>query len=237
MIRSTSCLVLLSLAAACSRRSVPPPSPFGVVDSAEADTTPRLAPPGWAHAGDVPATFRIGIDSSVAHGGGASAFIQTLRTPPRGRWGAVLQQVDASKFAGRRIRVSAFLRRQGTGACDAFVRVDGAGDSQSVVVGFTGTAQKRLRCGQDWAEYAFVLDVPENAERLVYAYALRSRGTMWVDDVGVVVVDSTVPVDRQPDGLPRAPSPTKGETWDPFLIGGKEKPDSTAVPTNLSFEK
>lgn len=201
------------------------------------DSKPHYAPPGWAQAGDVPASFMMGIDSTVAHGGGASAFIEAVRTPPRGSWGALLQEIDASRFAGHRIRVSAFIRRQGTGTCEAFVRVDGPGDSQAVVLGFAGTAQKQLRCGQQWSEYSLVLDVPEKAERVVYAYGLRSRGKMWVDDVGVIVVDSTVPLDRQPDGLPRAASPTKGETWDPFLIGGKEKPDSTAVPTNLSFEK
>jgi hypothetical protein len=149
----------------------------------------------------------------------------------------MLQQVDASMYAGQRIRVSAFVRRQGGGACEAFVRVDGPIDSQAVVLAFTGTAQKPVRCGREWTEYSSVVDVPDGAERIVYAWALRSRGRMWVDDVGVVVVDSTVRADRQPDGLPRAASPAKGETWDPFLIGGKEKPDSTAVPTNLSFEK
>ena len=227
-------------ASACSRSAAPAASPAPgtyAADSAQSDTTPRFAPPGWAHAGDVPATFRIGIDSTVAHGGGASAVIEAPRTPPRGRWAAMLQQVDATMYAGRRIRVSGFVRRVGSGTCEVFVRVDGPIDSQAVVLGFTGTPHKRLRCGREWTEYALVLDVPEQAERVVYAWALRSRGRMWVDDVGVLVVDSTVPPDPQPDGLPRAPSPTMGETWDPFLIGGKEKPDSTAVPTNLSFEK
>ena len=240
MTRLLALSVPLALAAACSRPAPPAvPGPLGsyAADSAQADTTPRLAPPGWAHAGDVPATFQIGIDSTVAHGGGASAYIQARRTPPRGSWGAMLQQVDASMYAGRRIRVSGFVKREGAGACEAFVRVDGPIDSQAVVLGFSGTSQKRFRCGREWSEYSLVLDVPQDAERVVYAYALRSRGRMWVDDVGVIVVDSTVPVDRQPEGLPRAPSPAKGETWDPFLIGGKEKPDSTAVPTNLSFEK
>ena len=105
-------------ASACSRSAAPAASPAPgtyAADSAQSDTTPRFAPPGWAHAGDVPATFRIGIDSTVAHGGGASAVIEAPRTPPRGRWAAMLQQVDATMYAGRRIRVSGFVRREGSG--------------------------------------------------------------------------------------------------------------------------
>jgi hypothetical protein len=88
MTRLLAVPALLALAAACSRPSPPAvPGPAGTyaADSAQADTTPRLAPPGWAHAGDVPVSFQIGIDSTVAHGGGASAYIQAPRTPPRGR--------------------------------------------------------------------------------------------------------------------------------------------------------
>jgi hypothetical protein len=243
MTRASGSLAILAIPAvlaACSR-SAPPPvlvDPVAAAaDSAALDSVALLAPAGWAHAGGIPETYRIGVDSSVSHGGGASAFIESVVPPPRGSWGAMLQQVDATRYAGERVRVSAFVMRRGSGACDAFVRVDGPADSQAVVLRFTGTDQKRLRCGRGWTEFAFVVDVPMEAERIVYAFGLRSPGRMWVDDVGVVMVDSTVATDRQPSGLPRVAAATTGDPWEPLVIGGKEKPDSTARPTNLSFEK
>ena len=231
-------LAVLTFALACSRAPrTEAILPVTASDSAASDTTPQLAPAGWARAGAIPASYRLGLDSAVTHGGTVSAYIESVGTPRRGAWGALIQQIDASAYAGKRIRLGAFVRRREVGTCEAFVRVDGGVDSNSVVLGFVGNDQKRLRCGRDWTEHAFVLDVPDSAERIVYGFGLRARGRMWVDDVGLVVVDSTVPPDRQLAGLPKLVTPRPAEAWDPLVIGGKEKPDSTARPTNLGFEK
>lgn len=235
---ASAVLAVLSALTACSKPvRTEAILPVTASDSAASDSTPQLAPAGWARAGAIPTSYRLGLDSTVTHGGTASAFIESIGNPGRGVWGALIQQIDASAYAGQRIRIGAFIRRRESGPCEAFVRVDGGVDSNSVVLAFVGNDQKRLRCGRAWTEHAFILQVPDSAERIVYGFGLRSRGRMWVDDVGLIVVDSTVTPDRQPSGLPRRATPSKAEAWDPLVIGGKEKPDSTARPTNLGFEK
>ena len=233
-------LVAIFVALGCSR---PPRTqavlPVTATDSAAAgDTVAWLAPVGWARAGDIPESFRLGLDSTVIHGGTVSAYVESVGRPRRGTWGALIQQVDATAYAGKRVRVGGFVRRREVGTCEAFVRIDAQGDTLPPVVAFIGNQQKPLTCGRDWTEHSFVLDVPDSgAGRITYGFALRTAGRMWVDDVGLLVVDSTVRLDRQAEGLPRQPSPRGDDPWDPMIIGRREKPDSTARPTNLGFEK
>lgn len=234
-------ITLLLAIAACSR-----PAPAVVPETSTAPTSPPSAtsvdsapypgPTGWAHAGTNPDRYTIGIDSGIAHGGRRSAVIRSKPSATAAMSSTMPQTVDAGPFVGKRIRVSAYLRRSAPGSCEGFIRVDGQHDGQPAMLRFTSSDQKPARCTTRWTEYSLVTDVPEGAEHVVYGFGLKGRGTAWIDDVGVMVVDSAYPLSPQKAGLPQPRTPDQKATADTAAARLKEIEREVVVPSNLGFE-
>ena len=161
------------------------------------------SPEGWwavQHAGPLSYTFEP--DTKVRRGGERSLRVTNVGPEP---FGAVYQTVPASAYRGRTLRLSAWLRTEGT-IGNRFG--SGAGlKLHSVRGGYPVDLIEMRRDAvhgtTDWARYEIALKVPAEAETLEVGLVLFGPGTVWLDDVALDVVD---------DLPPRVDAATKGMT-------------------------
>lgn len=110
---------------------------------------------------------------------GAQAAEVDGRHGPHGLPGVFRQAVNAEPYRGRRVRVSAWLRTDGSGAARAqlWARVDH---------GFSSTLEHDPpgpEPTERWTRRAVLLDVPVNASILTCGAWVAGEGHAWMDDV------------------------------------------------------
>lgn len=159
------------------------------------------APEGWwavQHAGPLSYTFEH--DTKIRHGGERSLRVTNVGPEP---FGAIYQTVLASAYRGRTLRLSAWLRTEGTSGNRYG---SGAGLKLHSVRGgypidLIEMRRDAVHGTTDWARYEIALKVPAEAETLEAGVVLFGPGTVWLDDVALDVVD---------DLPPRAGAETRG---------------------------
>ncbi|MBV9879718.1 MAG: hypothetical protein JO180_04440 [Gemmatirosa sp.] len=138
--------------------------------------------PQWMPMGNALPDFEIAVDSAVAHGGRASVRVAASYDPEG--FAGVMTTVPAAPYAGRRVRVSGFLRAaslEGQGGT-LWARADSA----TRTVAFATTEGRRRFGGTtDWTPVSVDLDVPASARTLAIGVHSTARGTLWVDDVTI----------------------------------------------------
>lgn len=70
------------------------------------------------------------------------------------------------------------------------MRVDRAGKP----LAFDNMMNRAFRGTAEWRECSIVLDVPEEADTILFGMGLSGPGTLWMDDVSFQEVGSDVPV-------------------------------------------
>jgi len=159
-------------------------------------------PPGWVMRSSVGtlATYSVGIDSVIAHGGTRSAYIQFQGIEPQG-WATLMQTFRADAYRGKRVRLSAFVKTQDVEAgALLWMRVEGPGDS---VLAFDNMGDRPIRGAPDWWLHDIVLEVPTRASAIAIGLLLEGGGRVWIDDVTVGVVAPDVAL-TAPLANPRA---------------------------------
>jgi hypothetical protein len=148
-------------------------------------------PEGWwavQHAG--PESYTFAPDAGVRRNGERSLRVTNVGPEP---FGAIYQTLPAAAHRGRTLRLSAWLRTEGTtgnrfgsGAglklhsARGGYPLDVAEMRRDAVHGTTG-----------WTRYEIHLRVPPEAEQLEAGLVLFGPGTVWVDDFALDVVDGT----------------------------------------------
>lgn len=167
------------------------------------------APTGWFLSGSKPASYEVGIDAQAAYNGHPSAYLKA-KVADTGGFGTLSQAFRADKYAGKRLRLSAFAKSDGV--------VDGAGlwlrvDKDKDIVAMDNMQDRPIKGTTGWQKYELVLDVPQDATGIFFGVLLSGQGTVWLNSAKFEVVGANVPT-----------------------TGGKmgKLPDE---PTNLDFEK
>ncbi len=164
---------------------------------------------GWYIDGDAPASYEFGVDQSVAYTGQASGFIRSKADVPKGI-GALMQGTPADSYHGKRIRLSAYIKTEEVERqTGLWLRIN---RSQIQTLSFADMNNRPIQGTTDWQKYDLVLDVPNEATSISFAFFLMGRGQVWVDDVQLEIVGQEVA--------------TTETTEDPPLV----------QPTNLDFE-
>jgi len=158
-------------------------------------------PAGWRLSG--PATqFRAVADRRVAHGGRASARLESTAPDPDGA-GTLMQSVPAEPYRGKRVRLAGFLATDGvtgwTGLWMRVVRPRGGADA------FDNMQDRALHGTTTWARYSVVLDVAVDAVALEIGVVQDGPGASHLDDVSLDVVGPGVAVTGIDRRLQRAP--------------------------------
>jgi hypothetical protein len=158
-------------------------------------------PRGWYLAGSKPADYAAGVDPQALRNGHPSAFLKAQKPDAEG-FGTLMQDFRAQKYAGKRIRLSAFAKTEGVkGGAALWMRVDKGSDA----VAFDNMQDRPLKGTTDWQNYQVVLDVPADATGVFFGVLLSGSGSVWLNDVRLEVVGPDTPTTgkatpQRPDG-------------------------------------
>ena len=165
---------------------------LGEATPLEGEPRPGLAlPDGWAFEGSR-LDYAVGVDRDARRGSGHPAFIRTRfaasrpdRADARPRVGALYQELDATAYRGRRLRLQADLRTEGVvGAATIWLQIDRSRSRDVLVLDNLEdrAADGPLTGTRGWTTRHVVLDVPEEAVVVHYGFYLRGSGTAWAGD-------------------------------------------------------
>lgn len=169
-------------------------------------------PDGWARTGprEAFAMYALALDKEVKRGGATSLRIRS--TELQSNFGTVLmQRFAAEDYRGTRVQLAGYARADGlTSWAGLWLRIDGPENQQH-----DNMSDRPIRGTIDWQRFTLVLDVPVSATVIYIGALMNGRGTLWLDEFELTVVDRTVPVTGTssasryttpvPDGLPRGP--------------------------------
>jgi hypothetical protein len=151
-------------------------------------TLQGTVPQGWHLAGSKPESYEAGTDSQAAYNDRPSAYLKSTEAVSNG-FGTLMQQFAADKYAGKRLRLSAFVKSDDVKDwAGLWMRVDKG--SQSVA--FDNMEDRSIKGTTGWQRYQVVLDVPQDATGIFFGVLLAGSGQVWLNDVKFEVVGSDV---------------------------------------------
>jgi hypothetical protein len=146
-------------------------------------------PTGWILAGSKPKSYEVGTDSQAAYNGHPSAYLKA-KEPVSDGFGTLMQEFRADKYAGKRLRFSAFVKSEGIQSwAGLWMRVDKEKDS----VAFDNMQDRAIKGSTGWQKYEVVLDVPQDATGIFFGVLLDGAGTVWLNSAKFDVVGADVP--------------------------------------------
>jgi hypothetical protein len=172
-------------------------------------------------AGDHPQNYDTGVDKDVAYQGHPCAYLKPKPSATEG-FGTLMQRFDAAQFAGKRVRLSAWVKSENVDDwAGLWMRVDSGTKS----VAFDNMQNRAIKETTGWRNYAVVLDVPKDATVISFGILVSKSGTVWLNSAQFETVGMDVPVTDMWAGgsgsLRQHTVPT----------------NLNSVPTNLNFEE
>jgi hypothetical protein len=129
------------------------------------------------------------LDESVHRNGKYSLKIGFKDGANKEGYSGTMQRLSTSNFAGKRVEISAYLRRTSE-ASKVGIWALVSGQSKKRLV-YINSYEQPLAKGSTWSLHKFELNVPREAISLALGAAIHeSDGEMWVDDVSIRVVES-----------------------------------------------
>jgi hypothetical protein len=150
-----------------------------------------VAQAGWHKAGSHPADYDMGNDTTTAFTGTSSGFIKSSKPNPQG-FGTYMQTVDAADYRGKRVQLSAYVKSVDVADwAGVWMRIDA---SPTTPIAFDNMQDRPIKGSHDWTQYQLVLDVGSNATAIAFGVLLSGKGSIWIDDVALDAVSTSVPV-------------------------------------------
>lgn len=149
-------------------------------------------PQGWIVSGGGRDAYEVVADNDVRHGAGASMLLRPKGEPAG--YGTLMQVIDARDYAGKRVRLRAFIRTQAaTRRVDFWARVQGVG-SPGDGAGIGGGGNTALPEASEWEAFEMVFEVPAGATQVQFGVGLDGPGRIWLADVTLEKVPKSVPL-------------------------------------------
>ncbi len=148
-------------------------------------------PTGWYPAGSNWKNYRIELKAKEGRKGGSAARLDCLKDTVNG-YGSLMQDFLPGEYLGKRIRIGAWVKTQDVEQW-AGVWVQVAKDTDEKPLCFDNMADRPISGSTDWTKYELVVDVPWEAKVILMGGILNGKGSMWLDDFSVEVVDRTTP--------------------------------------------
>jgi hypothetical protein len=165
----------------------------------------HAAPPaGWILAGEPRDDYDVGVEKGALPSGKSSAFIRN-RVPAPAGFGTLMQTFAATRYRGKRLRLSALVRSANVGAwAGLWMRID-CPDQE--VCAFDNMQNRPIKGTSAWKRYQVVLDVSQQAEAIAFGVLQSGAGQTWIGELKLEVVDRTVPTTNL-DPRELSPEPT-----------------------------
>jgi ketosteroid isomerase-like protein len=168
--------------------------------------------------------YSINVDTTVKHGGKASATIKFMCGDDQDAWGALRQPIAADDYRDKRVRLSGWLKTAEANRASLWMRVDG----ERRMLAFDNMRGREVRgTTKEWTMYSVVLDVPAEAKTISFGAMLIGKGQVWADDLKLEVVDTKVAVTNLLNAE---------DTAIEYDSMSKAKPPTLKRPVNLGFE-
>jgi hypothetical protein len=144
---------------------------------------------GWHLAGSKPESYEAGTDLQASYNDHPSAYLKSTKAVSDG-FGTLMQEFTADKYAGKRLRLSAFVKTEDVKDwAGLWMRVD----KEAKSVAFDNMENRSIKGTTGWQHYQVVLDAPQDATGIFFGVLLSGSGTVWLNDVKFEVVGSDVP--------------------------------------------
>ena len=163
-------------------------------------------PDGWNKAGSKPAEYEVGTDKIS----GKKIMYILGKTNNIDDFGTVMQTFNATKYQGKRLKLSGYLKSQNVNWAGMWMRVDGENKSS---LSFDNMQNRPIKGTTNWKKYDIILDVPKESTAIAFGVLTSGKGKVWIKDISFQQVSTSV------------------KTTD--LNSIKNMKD---VPTNLDFE-
>jgi hypothetical protein len=175
-----------------------------------AEAAPKAAPPvtsatlpvpaiteeGWTMSGWARDKYTVREDPATERAGHATLLLAPI-ADTGGKYGTWVRSIDAAPYRGKRVRLSAYTKTEGTTQrADFWARIQAA-DSPADGSGL-GAQWIRLPATSGWEHLEIVLDVSPAGAMLQYGVGVAGPGKLWVDAPKLEVVAADVPPTRQP---------------------------------------
>jgi hypothetical protein len=148
------------------------------------------SPEGWFLAGSDRNSYRMERDTTVMHEGKGSGLLASVATSKG--FGTMMQSFEPGEYLGKRVRMSAFVKSKDVKRwAGLWLRVDG---KTSEVLSFDNMQDRPIKGTSDWKRQEIVLDVPGEATGISMGVLLDGPGKVWISDVQLNVVDTSVPL-------------------------------------------
>lgn len=142
-----------------------------------------------------PKDYNIGTDKSTKYGGRLSAVIESRNSTPEGR-AMLVQEVTAADYRGKRIRVSAFVNTDNVVYWSGLLmHIEGTRYGKAdprIAADFM--LDRPIKGTMEWRKKDIVMDVPPEAQRIIFGVWLEGKGKIWADDFQIEIVGNDVPV-------------------------------------------
>jgi C-terminal processing protease CtpA/Prc len=158
----------------------PAPSPRLTVQESLAFTpmAKGTTPNGWFT--NPPAT--VSVDNQVVHSGRWSVRFDR-NSASEGGFSVITKSIPVD-FAGRNVELHGYFRTKDVaGYAGLWMREDGEGQ----MLKLENMASQHVDGTRDWTEYSIKLPIDGNARQLVFGVLLAGTGTLWVDDLRLLV--------------------------------------------------
>ncbi|MBU2893185.1 hypothetical protein KO495_07570 [Colwellia sp. D2M02] len=164
--------------------------------------------------GSNPHAYTSGIDKSVTFNDNASRYIKSKKDSlDESDYVALLSSASVNNFKGKRLKLTVNIKTSSTdGEVGAFLGIykkDRLQKPKSTgyfnknrkdrrfsknTLAFDNMHGREVTGSTEWQEYAIVLDVPQNADNMIFGVLLVGSGQVWFNDLAFYIVDKNTPV-------------------------------------------
>ena len=147
----------------------------------------------WVKTGSTPQNYEMGTDIPANTEGVGMATIKSTSNAGTG-FGALMHQLSATTFAGKRVKVTGIVRTVGVQQWGGlWLSVNQPTSSQTISLSnLKHTSLEGTSKGYTKTE--IVLDVPANSKGIAYGAILQGQGQIFAGRVFFDIVDNNVPV-------------------------------------------
>lgn len=137
-------------------------------------------------------------DDTLPQQGQSSALIDSTQSSDAAQrpFANLMQTLNAEPFRGKRVRFRAAVRTEelkDDAAAQLWFRVDRESASGQRETGAFDNMQDRPIKSPAWQDYEIVLQVNDDAEKIVMGMFVVGRGKAWIDDASLEIVDPETP--------------------------------------------
>jgi len=185
----------------------------------------EILPPDWREIRLTPDNYEVTLASDAAFEGNYGASVRRMAPDVRqGEFGGFIQVAQAAPWRGRRVAMRAWIKTELADRGQLWLRIDSANGPLAL----DNMDNRPVKGSTGWALYEIVMDVPMEAENLVYGLFLVGSGRVDFDNVQFL------------------PAPVGAKTTNQYKEGALKlkqgqvyTPPSIvlAVPGNLDFER